>query len=267
MFLNPYRFGSTSGPPDAADVIAMFAGSITGGLYDCTDPANLWSDAARTTPASLNGTVRGITDLSGNGLHLSNTVTTFTRKNDGTRDYLDCPGTSFLQAFTAPNATLGSASGNLIAACYRATDYNNGMTVFAADKTLAYASGGIAIKDGTDAGSLGTNVRLNAGLQSISETGAKTPGIDVIAAVRALANSGGIIRRDGVQTASISVTGGVSASNANSPLTLGAGFLNANNNYFNPFKGRVYCAMFISRPLSDSEIEMVEAYFASRAQL
>ena len=256
--------GGVSG--DLSDVQALFAGGATGGLYDCTDAGTLWADAAMTTPASVNGVVRGITDLSGNGMHLTNTATTFLLKNDGTRNYLECPGTAFLQAFTSANATLGSAAGYAFAACYRATDYSGYMTVLAADRSLAYVSPGISTLSGADAGSISTTFRKPpSSVWSVDETGSKTAGLDVVASFR-VNSSGGILRRDGAQTASASGVG-VGASVASSPLSLAAGFANASNNYFYPFKGRIYCAMFVSSPPSDIGLQTIEAFFSARAVL
>lgn len=264
MLLNPYRFlAAPVVPPDLADIQALFGGGVIGGFYDCTDESTLWNDAAMTTPATLNGTVRGITDLSGNGLHLTNSATTFTYKNDGTKSYLDCPGTSFLQAFTSTKATLGSSSGSYIGASYMATDYSAGMTLFAADKSGVYFTAGISTVSGSDEGSISSSFRqVGPGTLPIAETGAKSSGIDVVVGVRAN-TAGATIRRDGTLTASDS-TSGTPATVSSSPLTLGAGFLNANNNYFNPFKGRCYGAILISSALSDAEVEMVENYFLSR---
>lgn len=58
----------------------LFVGGHVGAYWDFTDPGSLWSNAGRTIPASINGQVQGVTDLSGNGNHLSTTTTTILRQ-------------------------------------------------------------------------------------------------------------------------------------------------------------------------------------------
>jgi hypothetical protein len=60
-----------------------FRNGSAGFLFDFTDPATLWADAARTIPAVVNGPVLGFSDLSGQGNHGTGTNTVLKRDENG----------------------------------------------------------------------------------------------------------------------------------------------------------------------------------------
>jgi hypothetical protein len=70
----------------------LFTNGIKGFWYNFNDPTSLFSDTAGTTPAEIDGTVAYIKDLSGNGIHL-------TQSTDGSRAILRSDGTLYWLEF------------------------------------------------------------------------------------------------------------------------------------------------------------------------
>lgn len=71
---NTTSLPSLAGNPPSASMLLNAARTIvlsgvTGAIYDVAVLNSLWEDSARTTPASINGPVGAMDDLSGNGFH------------------------------------------------------------------------------------------------------------------------------------------------------------------------------------------------------
>jgi hypothetical protein len=249
---------------DLSDVQALFSGGVNGGLYDCTDPGTMWADTARTTPAVVDGVVRAISDLSGNGRHLSTPSTTHRLRLAGGQHYLDCPGTANLQGFESGDIVLGSAAGHAFFAAYRATDHAATMGVLSADKSSDYLASGIRTTTGATAGAVSASYSNVGVSHPISEAGAWPAGVDHVVCVR-VNTSGGLIRRDGVETASLATSSTPKTTTAFARLSMASSFANANINQWQPYKGRIYCGAFIGRGLSLDDLAVVESFMAGKA--
>jgi hypothetical protein len=255
-----------------ASIQALFANGIKGGFYDLTDETTLWQDAARTIPAALNGMVRGITDISGNGMHLSTGTTTFLLKNDGTRNYLECPGGSSLSGFSSAGVNMVAINGYLFAAAYRATEHIATMGLITADKSGQHLSNGLMLQSGANAGSASTSFYAISAVSgnttyTVTETGIKAAGADVRLTFR-FNSTGAVTRRDGTQVASVSINNASGVTNANNiVLNIASSWSNANSNGWTPFKGRMYIAMFIDDSISDAEVVMIESFMAAQAAI
>lgn len=85
-----------------ADLLATGVNAIA---YDPSDLSTLWSDAARTTPAVVDGPVRVMDDISGNGKHFtaSSDAARPTLRQSGGRTWLEADGTNDHMATAALN--------------------------------------------------------------------------------------------------------------------------------------------------------------------
>jgi hypothetical protein len=75
----------------------MFNSGELGFVYDVSEVSTLWQDSAGTVPVTTNGhKVARIDDLSGNGFHLTETVSSYfpTYRTDGTYHWLEFDGSS-----------------------------------------------------------------------------------------------------------------------------------------------------------------------------
>ena len=260
MIIDSYRF-TPPAPPDLADIQALFSGGVTGIFIDLTDPAYLWDDAARSTPASLNSRVRGLTDLSGNGAHGSTSATTHLRRDASGQGYVESPATTNLRGFISTTASFGSSSGMTWGTVYRADAYTAEMSAISADRS---SNGSFLCHTltGADAGSIRATFPRVGGSITVSESGTHTAGLDVVITCRS-DMAGGIIRRNGVQVASGAWSGVTPRTETSVPISIAAGYANAGDNWWRCFDGRIYAAWAISASLSDAEIDMVEAYVSA----
>lgn len=100
--LDPYRFALVAAPA------TIFGAGDTGGFWDFTNASTLFADTARTTPASLDGSVLGVADLSGKSYHLNGVATLIRRSGyleTGTSHLLGIPGASGRQVGGATGFT------------------------------------------------------------------------------------------------------------------------------------------------------------------
>lgn len=257
-----------SGGPSLRDiVIATFAGS-GGAFYDLTDISTLWQDSARTMPAtSVGQIVKGITDLSGNGAHLSTPstgVATIVADTDSpTGVTLEFSGTYSGDGFVSVPKGFGTPDGVVACSSYRqAASSGTTMATIGAYHVNAkrvqpitlFHDGGIHftyfIRD-TGSGyyrTLDDYTAYGAGVQAM-ETRIASPELSSI-------------RHNGTETVA-AVIGYDIAEDANLvPITLGVDHGGTFSPIYNKMEGRMYCAYMIDRNLAPTELNAVESYIA-----
>ncbi len=247
------------------DPAEFFIGGYDGFYVDLSNPANLFSDTARTTPAVIDGDVKGITDLSGKGRHLTTAQAGFLRKGDG----VYFPG-ALVDTFASPSLTLGSPEGQTMVVAFQ-TEGGNNQPTYSGQMLIGgdYSPASNLIFQ--FAASMTTGVPVSASLSVWNESGgsayaAATPtlvakdGNYLVSAQVAATDT--IIRLDGTEQAR---TMSVHAPKSRFiPVCLGSTFGVTASPRYAPFKGRIYAALLINRVLKPEELAALEEYLQAK---
>jgi len=237
--------------PGAFDPVTFWSGQ-QGGFWDFSNSANLFSNNAMTTPATLDGSVLAVTDISGLDNHLTNVAggRSFVRKS-GWCEVVDGP----LQtpAFTRTQTGYTSLMlfriatmdyGYIVSAPLNA-DYSMLVTYLPAAGLTAYVWGN-AIQDQYGNPEVLSNSVDYFGSSAVNDN-ATTP----IMSVRV---NGSTVSGGTVQTLAV----------AESRISIGAnGSTNVLGN--NEFTGRLYCAAWINKTCTLSEIQEIGNYMNTLA--
>lgn len=260
MLLNPFRFAAGGAPSDLSDVQSLYSG-YNGGFYNFTDPSTLWADTSRTTPATVGGYVRGVTDLSGNGLHLSTSSTDrFVLEQAGSQYYVRCIGGSGTSAFVTATGVLGSSSGHSQIAFYRAGGHTQAMALVAADNSSARLTQGITLNTGATYGAItSTYFDVSTITHTVSESTSRIAGRDHLASV-VVTTAGGQAWIDGGLVSTLVDAQTLGASNSSARLTVAGSELGTPTPTSQIFVGALYVVGLIGRPLSDSQRGVFESY-------
>jgi len=228
-----------------ADIVGLTA------WWDNTDASTLFSDAARTTPAVIDGEVLGQTDKSGNGLHRSGTAGTgpiLRQRSDGVL-YLDYAGgkTLSVPASTDKFNFMHDGTGGTVVAFVR---WPQGATF---TSYLMTASGTPQVGFWLTKSDSSQNVVFNIsrGVQGTTVVSGQIGRFCISSAPRMLRcsykNDGGA--SDYIGSADSSLTK-YTAATANAPSSANSSnSLSVGNN----FAGEEYQAMFFSRVITDDE--------------
>lgn len=255
LFIDDSSPGGGGAPPDI-DPATLFASGETGGWWDFTDAATLFSDTARTTPSTLTGQVRGVEDKSGNGRHLSSASITITRQSG----YINFPGTA---------AGLSTAAGQVGNAA--------GWTTIIAIRPASLNGHWIDSDLGSDTNRLAQNIYtvttvVALGFYGVSTSyqtasgGAVAVGADTVL-LASMSPTALTIRKDGSQIANTSYSTVVPKSSASGQLSVGSAWLGTGTNNQRPAQGRAYAALHINRLLTTTERDGVETWLGSLAGL
>lgn len=238
------------------DVPAFFAGD-TGGFYDFTKASTLFTDQARTTPANIGDGVKGVTDLSGNSLHLGTSGTAPITRQSG---YCDSPGTQ--NGLTAGAFTAGSSSGWSAFMGFQ-TQSSTIVTSTLIDLTYNPQLLGKLLQEYSGIGSVFTQYADSAG--TLYQDGANAPWANSTnyLAGTIVTTSGEVMRRNKAQVGSFSHS--TTLSTKSQIISIGSSWGGTTTNQYDKLVGHLYCACFISRPLSANDIARLEAYMGSLA--
>jgi hypothetical protein len=237
----------------AFDPVTLFSGGTNGFMFDFTDSATLFDDAGRTTPASLNGQVLGVTDLSGNGNHVSSASTTILMRSG----YIEFPGG--VAGFSG-TATLGSTDGWTSGFAFRPDTTTLGRWMDADRNGTRIATPGAS-----NTGVYAFIHHTVAGTPSVNDSGIST-GTDyaaVIIAERTALTS----RRNKAQTAQTTFATGSPSSGAGIVFAIGSGYQGTNSLAFDHCDGRLYACFFAGRVLTGAEIANLEDWLYAKAGL
>lgn len=242
-------------PAPAFNPVTFWAGE-KGGFWNFADPSTLFSNAAATTPASVDGPVRAVTDISGLGNTIKDTSGThlFTMKSGY------CITASAGGLSTVPLTAIGG-NGYTALALFRPN-------TFAGIQTIIDSDWGPTTRVAQNLGfRTGTNkitplwFEGNSTFQSFTSTTNMTDATDTFCSVM-IQNSGASIRVVGA-----TVTGGTAYTipTKNAAISIGASSGSAASASSQLFLGRMYCAAWINRTLSDAEIIEIGDYMNSLA--
>lgn len=192
-----------AGGGGAFDPASRFAGGQQGVWVDLNDFSTLWQDTARTTPVTAAGqTVRGITDKSGRGNHLTN-PTGWVLSADGSNHYMTTDNVSRFQgagaiAWASDKASMfvgckknSGASGTVFG--FGLVTVSNGTFEigYNANGALAYRRGSGSF-GGRGTSDIGNGVTTMAGVVDLAGTTQPTenPFLEVLGASPSLTNFG-----------------------------------------------------------------------------
>ncbi len=243
--------------------ISLFAGA-GGVFYNLTDPATLFSDAARTVPALPGVQVAGVTDLSGNGNHLVGTTPGIIRDVDAVGNVcVFFPGAGST-GLSDTGVTLGSASGYTVACAFACTSgvamqqaiMDSHSTGASIGQLAGVSTGCYTIAFNTVPNSFTLNPVIPGRVLS-TETDVKVIGVlrrplDVF------------IRLNGVPISSRTTTGTPNSSAA-ARIALGASYAGGATPNVTPLTGRIYTAFMINRQLTEGELWSLESWMMAQA--
>lgn len=244
------RGASLGQPPAAFDPVVFWTGQ-TGGFWNFADAANLWSNTARTTPASIDGSVNGVTDLSGLGNHLTSaSAYPFTMKSghclanqDGAMITINVISMGLYTSFALVRTnTMGTAQSVVD------SDYGTGNRV---SQNLYITSSNV----------LGSYIFGYSSPSVIMPSPTLVTATDYYASV-AVNNSSADLRIAG--STYNSGTGGTLAGGL-APVAIGASFGGTLTPQFQDFTGRIYCAGWIGKKCTLSEIQDIGNYMNTLA--
>jgi hypothetical protein len=267
----------------AFDPTTFFAGT-TGGYYDLTLASSLWADSARTTPASVGGQVLGVTDLSGNGYHLSGTDTGMLRRETGGINRVEFPGkaddfSTYTGLIVNGTATMGSTASVSAMCLYKTSTLSpsaSAQSLISSDQKFApggniFITSAFGITNTTGylyanfavAGASGGSHVLNSAVSGYDTANKAAAGVASIASM--VTRSGtAYLYNDGALVVS-DADSSTYASKTQQGIGLGVGFNQTSANGYAAFQGDLYSAMIISRAITDAERFAIEAYMLAQA--
>ena len=239
-------------PPNFNPV--TFWSGQTGGFWDFTNPANLFADVTLTTPATLNaaGDVIGVADSSGLGTKLtqqSGYTNSFTMRSGYCESYVGGLSTASVPSMSAYTAIILVRPSSVTSTqALMDTDYGSSNRI--SQNIIFDASS----KMQTVIFGFTPFVNTMASPTLVAST-------DYYASV-AVGNSGADLRVGGTTyTAGSGTVGGVAV-----PIAVGAAYAGTNTRpMINPFTGRIYCAAWINKKCTPTEIADIGAYMNTLA--
>jgi hypothetical protein len=239
--------------PGGFDPVTFWTGQ-TGGFWDFTDGANLFADASLTTAATLNaaGGVLGVADLTGNGTKLtqvSGYTNAFTMRSGYCESYVGGLSTASVPSMTAYTAIILVRPSTVASTqALMDTDYGSSNRI---SQNIIFT--GSSVMESYVFG-FGSPAIFMPSPTLVAST-------DYYASV-AVDNSGADLRVGGTTyTAGSGTVGGASV-----PIAVGAAYAGTNTMpNINPFSGRIYCAAWINKKCSPSEIADIGAYMNTLA--
>lgn len=232
------------------DPLSMFASGEAGGYYDFTDPASLFSDLGRTTPATMGGDVQGVTDKSGNGRHLSGAGSTVMGAG--------FTSISASHYFTVAAGAVGGLAGYFMMIGFRPTAVSGTQALVGADWLGSRVAQALTINAGA---AFALTFNSDASSNADVSGGVLTAGADY---TMSLYRSPTVedLRVNGVVVATAARA---KAPQAVSPGTIAIGVDGQGTNTpSRAFAGRLYAMMFIDRLPTGDELIALNAWFGAR---
>jgi hypothetical protein len=248
-----YGHASAAAPP--FNPVDLF-GATGGALYDFTDPTTLFTDTTRTTLASLDGKVQGVSDISGKARHLSSASTTgIVRRTSG----LEFQPAANLTLVTG-TALTGSGANGWTACMAIKPDAALGAYSWM-DAELASFLVGRMLRTDTVYSARAYVLAVN-----YDASGGTVAAVAQVVTVKAV-QSVMIIRVNGVQVATVALGAGALAAQASGRICIGAAYNSSSNANAAKAVGFMYAALQINRGLTTTEMVSLEAWMAAKAGL
>jgi len=240
-------------PPNFNPV--TFWSGQTGGFWDFTDSANLFADVTLTTPATLNaaGGVLGVADLTGNGTKLtqvSGYTNAFTMRSGYCESYVGGLSTASVPAMSSFTAIILVRPSSVTSTqALMDTDYGNSNRI---SQNIIF-----------DASSkMQTYIFGYPAPPYTMTTPTLVVSTDYYASVAVDSNDADL--RVGGTTYNTAAGGGVGGVAV--PIAVGAAYAGTNTRpMINPFTGRIYCAAWINKKCTPTEIADIGAYMNTLA--